>query len=205
MPVSSYRECAHCSREFHTYKSGRKFCSRDCAWKANRGRGLRLFWDRVDKSGGPDACWPWKLAIDKGSGYGRTFFEGTHVNAHRAAWQLIHGLINDPLVLVCHRCDNRKCCNPSHLFLGSTTDNIRDAAQKGRMPKSTRHWSSKHPEYRVRGEQHGQSKLKVDDVRWIKRLLLKGVLRKTIAEKFGVSQSAIFDIAHEKTWKHVSL
>ena len=93
------------------------------------------FWAKVDRSGGDLACWPW-LASKRRNGYGqigirregRLFVE----SAHRVAWELTHGPIPEG-VSICHHCDNRPCCNPGHLFRGSQTDNMQDAAQKGRM------------------------------------------------------------------------
>lgn len=87
------------------------------------------FWRRVDKSG---ECWEWKGRNNWG-GYG--LFERTitkkRVVAHRYAWQSERGAIPAGL-LVCHRCDNRLCVRPDHLFLGTQKDNMRDCWAKGR-------------------------------------------------------------------------
>lgn len=95
-------------------------------------RWVARFWARVDTSGGPLACWPWKGATNS-DGYGvvwhrdRDNYEG----AHRKAYELEHGPI-PPGVLVLHTCDNPPCCNQVHLFTGTTLDNVQDKMQKGR-------------------------------------------------------------------------
>lgn len=89
------------------------------------------FWTRVDRAGGPDACWPW-VAGRFASGYGSFRVGGHNARAHR--WLLGH-LRGEALgrdELGCHRCDNPPCCNPSHLFIGSHGDNTRDMTAKGR-------------------------------------------------------------------------
>jgi len=93
------------------------------------------FWAKVDKSIA-SGCWEWQSSI-RGNGYGAFF---THLieegrkcyGAHRYSWMLAHGPIPDGL-WVLHKCDNRICVNPDHLFLGDRTDNMRDCAQKGRV------------------------------------------------------------------------
>ncbi len=87
------------------------------------------FWDKVDLSAGPNKCWLWLGATN--TRYGMFWCGGRQVKAHRFSWEMVHGPIPDGL-LVCHRCDNPPCVNPSHLFLGSMSDNILDAVAKGR-------------------------------------------------------------------------
>lgn len=90
----------------------------------------KRFWSKVTV-GEPDECWNWTAALNN-MGYGvigtGRRVEGTRgiSYAHRLAWEFTHGTIQDGL-LVLHRCDNSKCCNPSHLYLGTYTDRAHHA------------------------------------------------------------------------------
>lgn len=89
-------------------------------------------WKRVDRYTTPHNCWPWQGPKDR-NGHGVIGLRsGTSTQAHRLAWELTHGEIPDRM-LVLHMCDNACCCNPSHLRLGTQSDNIRDAVNKGRL------------------------------------------------------------------------
>lgn len=92
------------------------------------------FWSKVDRSD-PSGCWPW-MAARKPKGYG-VFSRGTRadglVTSSRMAWELVNGAIPDGL-LVRHACDNPPCCNPEHLCLGTDSENLADAYQRGRRP-----------------------------------------------------------------------
>jgi hypothetical protein len=88
------------------------------------------FWRYVDKTHGEKSCWNWKGST--AVGYGQ-FWDGNKlVRSHRFAWEQTNGEIPIGFV-VCHSCDNRKCCNPDHLFIGTQKDNIQDAIKKGRI------------------------------------------------------------------------
>jgi hypothetical protein len=116
------------------------------------------FWDKVRIG---DGCWEWQ-ASKRATGYGQFAYLGKpSVKAHRVAWMLNRGLIPDG-VCVLHRCDNPGCVRPSHLFLGTQEDNIRDREVKGRSPTGDAHWSRGPLKHRVqRGDNHWTRRGKV--------------------------------------------
>jgi hypothetical protein len=99
---------------------------------------LARYWAKVERRSDSE-CWPWTASTFR-NGYGqfRIQLPGADgkqktVIAHRFAWQLSHGTLPPDGASVLHQCDNRRCQNPSHLFLGDHTANMRDAAAKGRL------------------------------------------------------------------------
>ncbi len=145
----------------------------------------KRFWSKVDIMSG-DECWNWKGKISS-PGYGSIWFNGGDSSAHRWAWTLTNGPIPDGM-FVCHRCDNRKCCNPGHLFIGTHQENLADMRSKGRGCKGT---------------MNPGSKLTEQLVTTIRSLLGSGVSQKVIASEFGVNQSVISRISCGHVWRHV--
>lgn len=141
----------------------------------------------------PDAgCWIWTGAVQC-TGYGRFGMgDGTIEYAHRAAWRLFVGPI--PVgMYVCHKCDQRLCCNPTHLFIGSARDNMRDASRKGRIVSPLRNWAS--------DETHQPAKLTNAQVRHI-RASSEGL--SALARRYGVSTGAIWQARTRRTFKDVA-
>ena len=94
---------------------------------------------RIKKSG----CWHFVGAISK-QGYGVVGYHGKVMPASRLAWILTHGEISDTKLFVCHKCDNRRCINPDHLFLGTAKDNTKDMITKGRHRYGNPHTNATH-------------------------------------------------------------
>lgn len=120
---SDYRPCPQCSGR----KARRAKTCIGCRDADYVGR----FWARVDQSGGPDACWLWLGKRIVSGRYGVVFINYHEIRAHRYAFELTHGPIPTGL-LVLHSCDNPPCVNPAHLRLGTSLDNARDTAARGR-------------------------------------------------------------------------
>lgn len=96
-------------------------------------RDFQWFWDKVDHSAGPNACWPWTGGIRKATqGYGRAFIGRKGIAAHRLALILTIGEPETADMVACHQCDNPVCCNPAHLWWGTQAENVSDCVGKGR-------------------------------------------------------------------------
>ena len=136
-------------------------------------------------------CWMWKSPDPNRGGYGRVWFSNQHIDAHRFSWLIHRGNISS-LIEVCHHCDNPPCVNPDHLFLGTHTDNMRDAYSKKRIPA-------------LKGELNGQCKLTESAVVEIRKSFKRGIVTyRMLATKFGVDLSTIALIVKRKNWKHVT-
>lgn len=96
---------------------------------------IARFWSKV-AVGRPTACWPWRASCDR-YGYGQFKIDATDppVRSHRVAYELANGDA-DPEAKVRHSCDNRACCNPDHLLIGTQADNHTDREVRGRCPRA---------------------------------------------------------------------
>lgn len=132
------------------------------------------FWAKVDKT---EACWNWSGATSKEMGYGMFQLDGKVVKAHRLAWRLAHG--DFPNAHVLHKCDNTKCVNPEHLFLGMWEENNVD------MTKKERHGHTKISDKSViklrsfwRKHRRDMSQQRIADLLGVKKSLVTSVLCK---------------------------
>lgn len=144
------------------------------------------FWEKVDKSGGDDACWNW-MAADIGNGYG-TFAETPYKRtlAHRMAWRLKHGELLPDGMDLCHKCDNRLCCNPAHLFVGTRADNLRDCREKKRH---------------TYGEKSPHAKLTERNVHWMREWRSAGWPLRLLAAVLQIDPSTASEICAGKKWR----
>ncbi len=145
-----------------------------------------------------NGCWIWKSSKSN-SGYGKFNIRGKHVIAHRYSYELYKEKI-PPGMLICHKCDNKLCVNPDHLWIGTQKENINDAKKKGRLPNLK---GIRKPLCCV-GENHYLSKLKNKDIFEIKRLYKSGVSGYRLHKMYNVTKKCISDILKNKTWKHLN-
>lgn len=143
------------------------------------------FWQKV-QAGKSDECWEWQGRVGK-NGYGVTYMHSHHLYAHRMAWVITNGPIEDGLHVL-HKCDNPRCVNPDHLFLGTQADNNRDMHRKGRNAQPG-------------GEDHHRSRLTWEDVHTIRRRHAEErVPNKELAEEYGVHLATITGVIANRTW-----
>jgi hypothetical protein len=153
--------------------------------------GVERFWAKVDKTEG---CWEWTGCLN-GDGYGNYRLKNRLMFSHRYSYIIHHPLTIDLLehreIYVLHKCDNPKCVNPSHLFLGSQSDNMRDMTAKGRG-------------IQMNGERHHKTTLTEAQVQEIRgRWLSGGITQLKLANEYRVSKATLNKIILRKTWKHI--
>ena len=159
-------------------------------------RTIERFWGKVGK-GSASECWPWLRTIAAGpsGGYGVFCVGGRNRKAHRVVWEISFGPIPAGAgahgTCVCHRCDNRRCVNPSHLFIGTHSDNMRDMFAKGRCLRA--------------GDAHPAAKVTEKDVLAIRAASATGESQSSLAKRYGVTVANISLIRRGVTWSHVPM
>lgn len=159
------------------------------------------FMSKIGVGPRPDDCWEWTAG--KRRGYGQFYLGGRKHDAHRVIYGIWYGPIPDDMYVL-HRCDNRSCVRPSHLFLGTHADNMRDAAIKGTFstPERLEALAKMRP-VRI-GETSPFAKLTAEAVRVIRQSCADGVSKAELGRQFGVDRTTIRDIVNFKKWRHVS-
>lgn len=136
--------------------------------------------------GGNQKCWEWQGSV-QANGYGRITHRRRTQYAHRFIWEAFNGPIPAGMD-VCHTCDNRRCVNPAHMFLGTRRDNMIDAKIKNRLQ---------------RGADRYNSVLTDEKVRHARKLRKDGQKVKDIAREMGVKPQTLAKAIRGKTWRHV--
>lgn len=142
-----------------------------------------------------DECWYW-ASTKFPNGYGRFKFKEDgrwrDLLAHRVSYEIKNGEIPKGLV-ICHKCDNRSCVNPNHLFAGTQAQNLADMDRKGRRVN-----------YDKSGERNPSSKLTKEQVIEIRNKYVPKVYTgRMLAEEYGVSIPLIEKILSRRVWKEV--
>lgn len=133
-------------------------------------------------------CWIW-LGAMQWNGYGAVNIGGKVKRAHRAAFELANQCLVPRKTDVCHRCDNRACVNPGHLFTGTRTDNMRDCSAKGRIRIPG-----------LKGEDAPAAKLTEDQVREIR---VDDRSNRALAKIYAVDRRTISLARRGLTWRHI--
>jgi hypothetical protein len=146
-----------------------------------------------------NGCWEFS-GCKMPNGYGKVTVNKKTWLAHRCAYFLKHGEIPNKMY-ICHKCDNRLCINPEHLFLGTHKDNMQDMITKNRQNFSglrAGNWNEKANALKPRGEKHHNCKHTNEQIIKIKEMLANGVKQKDIAALYNTSQGYISNIFNKR-------
>lgn len=156
------------------------------------------FYSRIERT--PQGCWEWK-GIKPGE-YGRMWIASRIIHSHRVSYMMHHGEIPHGM-FVCHRCDVSQCCNPAHLFLGSSKDNSRDMCSKGRNAEGARNGVYTHPKL-IDGKIPGYVRLNDSKILNIRKAYDSGGSSiSELSRENDVSTSCISEIVKRLSWRHV--
>lgn len=151
------------------------------------------FMSKVKKQ--PSGCWEWQNTRNRG-GYGGFGYKGKVWAAHRWSYYYHKGDPGD--LMVCHTCDNRKCVNPEHLWLGTASDNMKDMVAKGRHKSQI---GSKNNYAKI--DETTARKIKAEAVFGTRKGANNGSNLRQVAEKYNVSYDTVRGIARGVNWKHI--
>lgn len=208
--------CTTCNGTFTSRSdTGARYCSVRCARAARPAWPLsERFWSKVEKTGPVPAhspelgpCWLW-TGKPAQTGYGvitvwREERGYRSVGAHRIVWELTQGPVPNGSFCL-HKCDVPLCVNPSHLYLGTQADNVRDEVDRGRIARGDRSGARLHPETRARGERHPMAKLTAEKVRAMRADHAAGrATYRELAKREGVTGHTTWLILSRQTWRHV--
>ncbi len=145
---------------------------------------MDAFWSKIIKT---STCWEW-VGGKHGSGYGQcwTGYHGERL-AHRAMWIKWFGSIPEGMYVL-HKCDNKTCVNPEHLYLGTQTQNVKDNVDRGLTNTGSKHWNSS---------------IQEADVRCIRFSFRQGLSIRCIANRFNLSYKNTWAIVHNLKWRHI--
>lgn len=184
------KNCEFCGKPFvrpkdysHKQWQERRYCSISCGKRNEPKSDPRKRFEANYTPEPNSGCWLWTGTIGR-EGYGQIKLNGKLWRAHRLAYELFIGEMPDGLGAL-HKCDNRQCVNPDHLYAGTTLQNNRDMFARGRAPL---------------GEAKAQAKLTEAIVRAIRQSTEDHT---TLAKRYGVSRPAVRNARIGRTWAHV--
>ncbi len=196
------RRCQQCNQSFtpaisNVSKGMGKFCSHKCYSKSLVIPFLTRFWNQVNKNGpcpphlpNIGSCWIWtKKDGSPRRGYGVIMKDKELVGTHRISWEIHYGPVPQGMCVL-HKCDNRACVRPDHLFIGTKGDNAKDCINKGRSNRPS-------------GEKHRNSIInKIQALDILKRKQF-GHGPTQIAKETGISYWCVYGVWSRSTWKNL--